>query len=232
MIEMKNKINIGFTLAEILIVIFIIGVIAAFGIVPLIKNYQKQQTVTGLQKIFNTISQIHKISEIDNGSSVNWDDPTTEWNPSASIAWWDKYFMPYNNLNSSKICSGSDVTKCWSSGSVYLDGTNISLAQVYTLILNNGMMIYLGPVGKNQAEIFIDVNGYKKPNVMGKDIFYMYIAYKSEKVSFFGTSNTREYLLEDHGNTCNKNSGTNKGVDCATLIQMDGWQIKTDYPWN
>lgn len=39
------------------------------------------------------------------------------------------------------------------------------------------------------------------------------------------SNSNRDKLLE---NNCNKNSS---GDYCGALIQMDGWEIKDDYPW-
>ena len=47
---LKNKIQVGFTLAEVLITLGIIGVVAAMTIPNLIAKYQKEQTVVKLKK--------------------------------------------------------------------------------------------------------------------------------------------------------------------------------------
>ncbi len=44
--------KIGFTLAEVLITLGIIGVVAALTIPTLVNNYQKKTYVTGLQRAY------------------------------------------------------------------------------------------------------------------------------------------------------------------------------------
>ncbi len=57
----KNKIKIGFSLAEILFAITIIGVIAALTIPDLILNVQKQQYVAALKRIILlSVKQLNK----------------------------------------------------------------------------------------------------------------------------------------------------------------------------
>ena len=55
----------GFTLAEVLITITIIGVVAALTIPTLITNYQKQETIVKLKKIYAVMNQALKLSEIE-----------------------------------------------------------------------------------------------------------------------------------------------------------------------
>lgn len=227
-----EKYKNGFTLAEVLIVLAIIGVIAALTIPTLVKNYQKQQTVVGLQKMYTTINQSVKISEVENGSMTNWGNPTTEWNAGDSRAWWDTYFLPYSNLSVNKVCSGADASKCWPSDSMYLDGKPLAISTTYVLVLNDGSLVYLGPVSNTSAEIYVDINGFKKPNVMGKDIFFVYILYKEGMVAFPGYNVSRTYLSGNHDNCCNQLSGVYKGRWCGALLQMDGWKISDDYPWD
>ena len=52
---MKTK--FGFTLAEVLITLGIIGVVAALTLPSLVTNYQKQVTVNKLKKFYNGLEQ-------------------------------------------------------------------------------------------------------------------------------------------------------------------------------
>lgn len=55
----KNKryITFGFTLAEVLITLGIIGVVAALTIPALISNYRSKVAVTQLKKMYSVMSQ-------------------------------------------------------------------------------------------------------------------------------------------------------------------------------
>ena len=63
----------GFTLAEILISLGIIGVIAAMTIPSLLHDSTKQATVGTVKKELSSLAQDVKMSEINNGPVANWD---------------------------------------------------------------------------------------------------------------------------------------------------------------
>ena len=56
----NNKRRFAFTLAEVLITLGIIGVVAALTIPNLIQEYQKKQWVAGLQRGYATLNQVFK----------------------------------------------------------------------------------------------------------------------------------------------------------------------------
>lgn len=60
--------RIAFTLAEVLITLGIIGVVAALTLPTVIKNYQKHVTITRLQKAYSILGQVAQKSIADNGS--------------------------------------------------------------------------------------------------------------------------------------------------------------------
>jgi len=62
----------AFTLAEVLITLGIIGVVAAMTMPVLMQNHKKQVTVARLKKAYNTISNAISLSEIDNGPMSDW----------------------------------------------------------------------------------------------------------------------------------------------------------------
>lgn len=71
---MKNEYTkIGFTLAEILITLGIIGVVAAMTIPILMTAYQKKQTVTRLKRAYSIVQQSIRLSEDENGEVESWD---------------------------------------------------------------------------------------------------------------------------------------------------------------
>ena len=65
--------NLAFTLAEILITLGIIGIVAAMVIPSLINAYQKHVAVTRLKQIYAQIAQSMKFSEADNGDISGWE---------------------------------------------------------------------------------------------------------------------------------------------------------------
>lgn len=64
---------LAFTLAEVLITLGIIGVVAAMTIPTLISKTQKKEAVTRLKGAYSQIAQAIRMSEADNGDISNWD---------------------------------------------------------------------------------------------------------------------------------------------------------------
>ena len=62
-----EKKEIAFTLAEVLITLGIIGIVAAMTIPTLITNNQKKQTVVKLQRAISVLNQAYKLSYDDVG---------------------------------------------------------------------------------------------------------------------------------------------------------------------
>ena len=99
---------------------------------------------------------------------------------------------------------------------------------------------YLALNSDNGLLIQVDINGPKKPNSYGRDIFNLQIhqlnqsqCKYSERFGFFcqwcgacqhaGGPRNRNHFK----GTCNSTNQTS----CGGLIQYDSWQIKDDYPW-
>ena len=97
---------------------------------------------------------------------------------------------------------------------------------------------------RTTEELTIDINGINtKPNQWGKDLFLIYIwQLANKRLYFHGTYSASSFTFESEPNTDrdvllgkNYNSyGCSKkyiGTWCGRLIQVDGWEIRKDYPW-
>jgi len=62
----------AFTLAEVLITLAIIGVVAAMTIPTLISNYQEKVTVTKIKKAFAVLDQAMKLAVVNHGTVDSW----------------------------------------------------------------------------------------------------------------------------------------------------------------
>ena len=223
-----------FTLAEVLITIGIIGVVAAMTMPSLITNYQKKQTVAQLKKVYTTISQAYIMSENANGPSEDWIDSSQIINTESVKKYVQTYWLPYfkSVQECSKYGDCSYDTKAKAPSGNEDQTLDITGNNRYTIILTDGTMIAFVPFswdadeekqywGGNQ-KFYIDLNGTKKPNVIGRDVFLFQISDKRVTAS----------CSKSDENTLNRNcSKTGDGQCCAMKIIRDGWQIKEDYPW-
>ena len=85
----------AFTLAEVLITLAIIGIVAALTIPTLTQHYKKRVVETRLAKFYTTFNQAINLSQIENGSYMYWDFPGSTATKEEVEAWYKKYFAPY-----------------------------------------------------------------------------------------------------------------------------------------
>ncbi len=154
----------GFTLAEILITLGIIGVVAALTIPTLISNFQDQEYKIAYKKAFSLASQA-------------WTSAVSDYRVDSRTSWTDKEsrinnFMTFKSyFKVIKDCDSNNNAECWdSSGEKYY--TNAPMASGSAFIDSSGMAWSITSNGDGQGqEILVDTNGMKKPNKYGQDRF-------------------------------------------------------------
>ena len=203
------RVKAAFTLAEVLITLGIIGVVAAMTIPTLISNYQEKQTVSRLTKAYATISNAYTMAKVENGDLTSWGfagnstsgttDPDTNTSTPAQITidntnlFLDKLSK---HLKVSKRTRGLDINYT----EYFLHGepttTTISTDSGDMLILTDGTTIKGGWISNYRCttgvcgDFSIDINGPDtSPNAYGKDIFSFYI-YKNGIVPMGKTDET------------------------------------------
>ena len=176
---MKN----GFTLAEVLITLGVIGVVSAMTIPTVIKKYQERVTVNKVKKIYSTMSQAFMLSVKDNGYANEWNvENGSNATTARQIA---SYFKPY--LKIVKDCETNSGCLGYTERVIRLNGQQHGYnydtsSQHYKMILNDGSYIWIrgsnstycksaGNMDYLCGAIFFDINGNKQPNTIGKDIF-------------------------------------------------------------
>ncbi len=227
----------AFTLAEVLITLGIIGVVAAMTMPMLIANHQKKQTVTKLQKSISILNQASRLAYYDVGEpsdAERWAMETEEY--------FNTYWAPYL-----KVETCTDYKMCGYNSNTpfkYINGTKASYLEVidyegynttfYTL---DGFLYIISRCpqdaggderqGLKGNSILVDINGGKGPNTFGKDVFLLYRLTSEGKVGTVVTSG-HGATTNQINNSCSK---TGDGTLCAEKILRASWQIKDDYPW-
>lgn len=222
--KLCNK-KIGFTLAEVLIVLGIIGIVAAMTIPSLISEHNKKATITRLRKAVSTFQQALKLSEGENGEYTQWEELSEENYKN----WMNTYWVPY--LKIAKKCdSFSDCGYASEYPFVYSDGTRSTFTPISVennsefYILSDGTTFSFFKftwVNKTFPAILIDINGAQKPNMYGKDVFVLNRNPKGYISGLTYYENSRTYLI----NECKAG-----GMSCARLLEVSGWEISEDYP--
>ena len=85
-----QKRKCAFTLAEVLITLGIIGVVAAITIPVLVESYREKALETGLERFYSVMNQAFYHSRLDNGDEEYWEDFGDN-----SCAYFKKYLLPY-----------------------------------------------------------------------------------------------------------------------------------------
>lgn len=224
---MKN-IKKGFTLAEVLITLGIIGVVAAMTMPSLVANYEKKRTATAVKKAYSELSQALKLAEVDYGDMEYWDYPDGT-DIEENKAFVNRYITPYYK----------GVTML-QDGSVP-GGTTISTTGI-NFISSNGTIFSGKPNNSKAFFVLVDINGFKRPNKMGTDIFYFATSTGKLMPDGWEDGLTREMILNGYSHngqtyTCktarseNDDATMNARHACTSLLMIDGWEFKKDYPW-
>ena len=175
----------AFTLAEVLITLGIIGVVAALTMPSLMANYKKSVAKNQFKKTYSTLTNAFNQTVQDLGESVNCSDES--YTSEACKELWNEFVK---NLNVVKYCE----TDAYAQGCVpdYSSENfprtqgcgGFSAPQIKeqqpAAILADGSIIF--PYGWQKTlypAIGFDINGFKKPNVGGQDVFSLGISNKS-----------------------------------------------------
>ena len=169
----------GFTLAEVLITLVIIGVIGALTVPSLIQNTQKQEYVTGAKKAYSTLSQAAQMIIAEEGPAGG----ETGWASSQENVYnlFKKHLINARECGSSTGCYSGDkgykrrtggFTGKWDNFSGYLKLVTADGMQIVFNSVSSGCDLDV-KMGSNDVcgIIYADVNGAKKPNEAGRDLF-------------------------------------------------------------
>lgn len=173
----------AFTLAEVLITLGIIGVVAALTIPSLVQKYQEKQAVTALKKVYSTLQSAYTMAVQENGTPENWDWGTGGGNLSGALEGLNK-LAPY--LKITKNCENSPG--CWpdleyKTLSSVKHWRNVNSRAIFVKgQLSDGTLLSIysfgdscSTLGTICAAYDVDINGFKPPNTEGKDGFEFYL---------------------------------------------------------
>jgi len=240
----------GFTLAEVLITVGIIGVIAELTMPTLIADYQKIQYVTGLKKAYSEISQA-LISLTDDYGCQGDLKCTGLFNNNQNADDFGPAFVKY--FKTSKICSTEDHQGCMSSNvnpyfsgvanngyyGDYDSGGLFNNQPAYRFITADGFSILIEATGGDGGQscglylyysqtlkvcgsLIVDVNGLKGPNYDGRDIFMFHI---TEKATLMPMGLKGDQIIgRPAGIPCSHPDDI--GYVCGARIIEDSWQMR------
>lgn len=175
---MRKESKIAFTLAEVLITLGIIGVVAAMTIPSLIQSYKEKATVTAVKQSYSIFAQALKMVTIDN--------PDLSALTDSSLSAKENSQIMFNEISKHiKKVKSCDVDKKCMGNTYYLNLNNEKVSNwdtynnLVTGVLANGTSFWILSLPASisgeetyAGQIGIDINGNKRPNKFGVDFFW------------------------------------------------------------
>lgn len=226
----------GFTLAEVLITLGIIGVVAAMTMPVLVSNYRKNVVETRLKKFYSSMNQAIKMAEAEYGDKEGWQPKDTD-------DFWNNYLSKHlNYINVEENSSGSRKQKI-----VYFaDGSAVKIDIYFsenddgevTMSTHGGHFLFC-PEAKYCKEPYYTVNGEKDkgkrnftfgfwPNETNSN--FKYHKNKGVEPYMVWWNGDEKVLYTSSTYGCNTSEASKK-MYCAAIIQHNGWKIPKDYPF-
>lgn len=221
----------GFSLAEVLITLGIIGIVAAMTIPNLITKLTNDKNSAILKEDYSILQNVLR-KAYDDGAIAELTRPD---NREDIINLFENHFL--TNMKVASTCYNKPG--CWSADIKTLNGqtnSNFNASNCgpgsISFTMNNGSTVCINDYYGSYSNTFgvemnsylnlvfyIDTNGIQnKPNTIGKDIFI--VVFDSEKGVFLPAGHNKSQ--EDVNNNCKK-SGT--GYWCMEYIKNNGFKI-------
>ena len=224
----------GFTLAEVLITLVIIGIIASMTIPSVINAQHDKEILARLKKSYSILSQTLMTSQAFNGSYTGWGLQDNSNNSSKHT--YDNYISPY--IKSMKRCINeagcwtSERTKAFDGRTTATGAFDSGMGQNnVTFVLADGSIVSMDIYGNDAESVFgvtenlvyptltfaVDINGDKGPNKLGQDVFMFILT----------TNGLVPAGIDNSSANCFKGStDTYAGYDCAAKVLKTNSKLK------
>lgn len=215
----------AFTLAEVLITLGVIGVVAALTIPGLMTKYHRSVVETKLEKFYSIMNQAIRMS-IEEHDGITFDmSQATDLNSNGDIVleWYKEYVMKYfTGISIEKVSYTSE------------DTGNVINNRYVKAVLKDGSGFY----------------SYYLPNAKGGGILFIFYcldasdksckpeSYNGYKTFLFEYNSDGQIFMPGSYRNSNAtvkascyNTESEKRHACAELIRRNSWKIPSDYPW-
>lgn len=244
----KFKKSIAFTLAEVLIVIGIIGIVAALTIPTIIAENQKKTYVTQLRKFYSNFQNGIRLYMNNQGCSdltctgifnsvynnAAWQNNVkaailSTFNVSSSYVYSDFSSLSYNYIGAS---AGTDTPFDTSSSFMLADGSLIGIndndggnCTIYSTVNDDKKL-------KNACTyVYIDINGFKEPNIYGRDLYVFLLSNQGFLYPHRGIDYAKAYANSENYTTSSGYWNRSTAASSAAC-GLDGSSMPTDASGN
>ena len=250
----KSKFHKAFTLAEVIVTLGIIGVVAALTLPILTNKHQNSVALAGIKVAYAKINDgflfmrsdenlddLRSLSVFRNMTPETFQDESVQANLDEQMK---KYFNIVKSYKAGETCSECPVYV--KMNGELADGGQYDYA--WRGFSSDGMIYFMhlsGPQeaankGKIQSVVayfFVDINGTKLPNKWGKDMFQYALAQNGMLYSAWGKElseampESQTYWGENSsgcGSPANKDVSSSSGYACTARIIEKSWKIDYD----
>ena len=225
--RVRNRLNVlttlrkaAFTLAEVLVTLAVIGIVAAMTIPTVMNKYQQKVTETRLMRFYSVMNNAIALSEIDNGDKTTWyfknEFCSTGYEEKCITYNFEKFFKPYLKITDYKfynqladLFTNIDADDKGGLLVKFLDGSSA----VFSYFSQD---IYFFPIGSHVFE--------SKHNVYNKDRFLFGFYPKSPagvRTKYFKGKGMEPYIGPEW-------DGTDETLPCLMKTKLNGWKFPDD----
>jgi len=198
----------AFTMAEVLLTLLIIAVIATMTVPALKKDAAARTVATSLNKIYSELSQATQLAL--SKSAVNKLSRTDFFTDEETFH--NKFVKEYFSV--ARECPAGTPEDCFG---------NSNLVAGRSVLLTNGFGLAFLYNNTGSMIVYVDVNGPKSPNKGGSDQFILNV--DNSGTVHTGLGNQSKY--DTYSQKCVEGTDDYElAWSCAVKIQQDGWNIK------
>lgn len=242
----KNKIFLAFTLAEVLITLGIVGIVAEMTIPTLMNNVQNQAFLSALKKAYTQYNQVLAQMAADAGCPGDL-KCSGLFNTGTDTDTLGAVFIKYVKV--AKNCGTTTNMDCFPQyTNMAYDGTSISdqinTISGYKVVTADGMSVFItnsvnncstdnssgatGNLRQTCGSFYVDVNGLNGPNRAGRDSFHFYITNGKGPLLYpEGGKDDNSFANAWWNNSSHQRcvSDDTRGYQCAARIMEEGWKM-------
>lgn len=211
----------GFTLAEVLITLGIIGVVAAMTIPTLVSKSQQRQHVVAWRKAYSALAQGVRLMQADETTPDDFVEINNQGGREFAYATALSHYMKMGKIcHEGKAVEEGCIPQNYPikqlNGKKYLDNLGqFGGGATCTTILDGSLICF------DEIIVYVDVNGYTKPNTAGKDIFAALVDFDNYTVNpakgiaeGWGAADGIKHQLTSGDGTCKKENN-DRGMGCS-----------------
>lgn len=221
---MHSKKLLGFTLAEMLLAMSIVGIIAAITVPTLQTNHQRRAFTVGIEKAYAEFTQVMSIFMVKefvkdiphSYLAVSSATPSDAEIENSAGKFLNKYFRVSQDIGTTNTAFASQYSS--------IEGTYGPFpCKGYSVVTERGSAICMEPAVYNggnftNAKVYVDLNGTEEPNIGGRDLFIFEIDKDANVTYKFDPAQKNTYE-----EACKKSL---YGDKCLEAIMSSGWKME------